>query len=142
MNEIYYDYVEYWTPNDLKRFFDKVEKSDNCWLWTATKSHNGYGQFYFNGKLIYSHRFVYQVMIGDIPKGLDLDHLCRVRNCVNPDHLEPVTRQENLSRGKINQHKNKTHCKRGHKFTNENTRITTKGSRQCLNCVKMRIKIG
>lgn len=81
-------------------------------------------------------------MVGPIPEGLDLDHLCRVRQCVNPDHLEPVTARENLMRSPLTQasiNSAKTHCKRGHEFTPDNTRIFPKsGSRCCKTCERQR----
>ena len=78
------------------RFWAKVDKTETCWLWTGGQS-AGYGRFGFKGRPnLGAHRFAYELLVGPIPPGLDLDHLCRVRNCVNPDHLEPVTRRENL----------------------------------------------
>jgi hypothetical protein len=82
-----------------ERVWAKVEKTEGCWLWTAAISPNGYGKFMVSGRPVNAHRLVYQLTVGPIPDGLDLDHLCRVRHCVNPDHLEPVTRSENLLRG-------------------------------------------
>jgi hypothetical protein len=70
-----------------------------CWLWTASTDPKGYAQFDFRTRNTRGHRFVYEALVGRIPEGLDLDHLCRVRRCVNPAHLEPVTRAENLRRG-------------------------------------------
>ena len=89
-----------------RRFFAHVETSDktDCWLWTGRKNRKGYGIFHFSiprlgtkGQL--AHRFVYLNYVGPIPDGLTIDHLCRVRNCVNPFHLEPVTIRENVQRG-------------------------------------------
>ena len=83
----------------LERFFNKVNKTDTCWLWTSAKNIDGYGIFRINGKNILSHRLSYELYIGKIPEGLQIDHLCRVRDCVNPDHLDPVTQAENIRRG-------------------------------------------
>jgi len=82
----------------MERFWSKVEKTVSCWLWTAS-TRRGYGQFVINNKPTPAHRFAYEQLVGDIPRGLQLDHLCRVRNCVNPEHLEPVTSRENILRG-------------------------------------------
>lgn len=73
--------------------------SGGCWLWTKSRSRDGYGWASLNEKTYQAHRFVYTIVIGPIPDGLQLDHLCRVRHCVNPSHLEPVTVIENLKRG-------------------------------------------
>ena len=109
----------------LERFEAKYipEPNCGCWLWTASLDGKGYGQFQIGTraaqKLVRAHRFAYEQAKGPIPKGLDLDHKCRVRSCVNPDHLEPVTRSENLRRGvgptltKVRRAA-QTHCKRGH----------------------------
>lgn len=84
------------------RFWSKVDKrgADDCWLWTGALT-TGYGRFHVavGVPLVLAHRFAYEALVGRIPRGLDLDHLCRVRACVNPAHLEPVTRRNNLMRG-------------------------------------------
>ena len=80
------------------RFWAKVDRSGSCWLWLAATSH-GYGTFQSNGKLVRAHRYAYELLVGPIPGGLVIDHLCRTTACVNPEHLEPVTQRENLLRG-------------------------------------------
>lgn len=89
--------------DDERRFWSKVEKTESCWLWHGKKSRDRYPQFAYGPaderEHVYSHRKAYEDLVGPIPEGLDLDHLCRVRNCVNPEHLEPVTRSENILRG-------------------------------------------
>lgn len=122
----------------MERFWEKVDKRgpDECWIWTAATRH-GYGSMGFNGKMVYSHRWLYEQAVGPIPDGLDLDHLCRNRKCVNPAHLEPVTTRENILRGEGQCAKNarKTHCKRGHEFTPENTYWhASTGRRRCRVC--------
>lgn len=78
---------------------DNTDSADECWTWTGyTEAKSGYGRLSFGGARSYAHRVAYELAVGPIPEGLDLDHLCRVRNCVNPTHLEPVTRGENVRR--------------------------------------------
>jgi hypothetical protein len=105
------------------RFWAKVEKTDTCWLWTGATQTNGYGRVAWDGKVPLAHRVSYELENGPVPDGLHLDHLCRVRNCVRPDHLEPVPQRTNTLRGTgltaVNARK--THCVRGHEFTPENT---------------------
>lgn len=114
-------------------FWTNVEQSeDGCWLWTSV-THKGYGKFSFHGRTQLAHRLAYQHLVGDIPDGLHLDHLCRVRNCVNPDHLDPVTPAVNMRR------------KPGvgdfcgftvHPRTPENTRVLSSGVEQCRVCTR------
>ena len=90
------------TPQQVARFWSQVQKGDNCWLFVGRRMNNGYGWFEFKSLHRFSiaaHRLSYLLASREIPDGYDLDHLCRVRNCVNPAHLEPVTRGENLRRG-------------------------------------------
>lgn len=84
-----------------ERFWAKIEKdhSTGCWEWTAYISELGYGQFKAFGAMVRAHRFAYELLIGPIPEGLEIDHLCQNRGCVNPDHLEPVSHIENVRRG-------------------------------------------
>lgn len=123
-------------PTTEERFWAKVNKTETCWLWTAQIDADGYGHFRWDGKRGAAHRFAYEYFIGPIPNGLQLDHLCRTRACVNPAHLEPVTCRENLLRGATFQSANalKTHCQQGHPFDDENTYITANGSRACKAC--------
>ena len=123
------------------RFWEHVEKTGDCWLWTAKQNGKGYGKFTVGRRSlgqrrdIYAHRFAYELLVGSIPDGLQLDHLCRVRNCVNPAHLEPVTPGENTRRGGP---ASKTRCDYGHEFTPENTyRQPSTGRRSCLKCRRL-----
>ena len=104
-----------------ERFWSKVEFTDSCWLWTAAKS-GGYGHFWPAGRMIPAHRWAYEFCVGPIPEGLEIDHLCRVRACVNPSHLEPVSPTVNKLRGFGLPAKNarKTHCPQGHPYSGEN----------------------
>lgn len=124
-----------------KRFDKYVTKTQSCWLWNGYTNIHGYGRIMFNKKSCYAHRVFYEFFKEKIPPKMTLDHLCRVRNCVNPNHLEPVTQIENLMRGlcppAINARK--THCKYGHEFTPENTYIYLNGSgKRCRQCKKRR----
>jgi hypothetical protein len=86
-------------PTVEERFWGKVDKSSDCWIWTACRTPKGYGHFRANGKQVQVHRWSYQLHYGPIPEGLEIDHICRVRACVNPSHLRAVTHQENISTG-------------------------------------------
>lgn len=102
-----------------ERFWARVAKTSTCWLWTGALSKSGYGVLHFGGRKISAHRHSWQMHRGPMPEGLVTDHLCRVRHCVNPDHLEPVTNGENVLRGigPAALNKRKTLCVRGHKLT-------------------------
>src|SRR5690349_21776126 len=94
------------------------EPNTGCWLWIGAIMKNGYGVSSAMGRNILAHRLSYIAHVGPIPSGKHLDHLCRVRSCVNPDHLEPVTPAENLKRG-IGQLPHAA-CRRGHAMTPDN----------------------
>jgi hypothetical protein len=117
----------------LERFMRKVYPVEGCWLWCASTLRGGYGQFNDGRTMVRAHRWIYEQLVGPIPEGLDLDHLCRVRNCVNPEHLEPVTRGENLLRGYAARGV-KTHCAKGHPFDSANTFKRPSGGRGCRTC--------
>ncbi|TDK87624.1 HNH endonuclease [Mycobacterium paragordonae] len=108
-----------------------------CWIWLGYTGDNGYGRVCFDRRSRYVHRVVYEELIGRIPKGLQLDHLCRVRDCCNPRHLEPVTQLVNIRRG---QEPTKTHCCRGHELSGHNLIIKSsrsRGQRACRTCMYM-----
>lgn len=122
-----------------ERFLAKVEKTDACWLWTAALFPNGYGTFWDGTKHVRAHRYAYELLVGPIPEGLDLDHLCRVRHCVNPEHLEPVTRLENLLRAPRFA-PGRTHCPNEHELTARNVRVERNGYRRCRTCDRLRTR--
>lgn len=84
--------------DDRARFMAKVDQSGDCWLWTAHVNADGYGVFRFDGQMGGAHRFAWRLLVGEVPDGMELDHLCRVRHCVNPAHMEVVTHAENVRR--------------------------------------------
>lgn len=121
--------------SDIDRFlkYVKTNPTTQCWEWTGALDRTGYGAFKYLGKKINSHRFSYRHYKGEIPKGLDVDHRCRIRKCVNPEHLEAVTRKINVARGLSSQER-KTHCIHGHAYTPENTYRYPSGARECRTC--------
>lgn len=125
----------------LERFWEKVEQvtESGCWLWTARCDSKGYARFWNDRKAHEGgHRFAYRFFKGPIPEGLELDHLCRVPCCVNPDHLEPVTGRENVLRGKSRaaEYAKRTHCQYGHKLVRENI-YPYGNTRACKTCARL-----
>lgn len=119
-------------PRDLEsRWLLRVEKEghDGCWKWIGAMWAKGYGRFTLPGtqRRIGAHVWGYERYVGPVPEGLELDHLCSNRWCVNPSHLEPVTHLENVRRGRACENgahnAAKTHCPQGHEYTPENTYI-------------------
>ena len=126
----------------LNRLLDKIEPVPECgcWLWTgATKGEDEYGKVYIGNKSYPAHRLLYEILKGEVPKGLVLDHLCRVRICVNPEHLEVVTSRENTMRGNAPgiQIQRVGICKNGHERTGDNMR-TYRGRSFCRSCERER----
>jgi hypothetical protein len=121
-------------------FWRQVEKTETCWLWRGHLNPLGYGIFSHRSKRQSAYRVAYIWLVGAVPEGLTLDHLCRIPACVNPAHLEPVTQQENILRGQsiVARHAQKTHCNSGHAFTSENTSVDKRGWRRCLVCKRLR----
>lgn len=131
--------------SDEERFWAKVDRVDDsgaCWLWLGGMNELSYGHVWWGGRTRLAHRISYELLVGPIPDGLTLDHLCTNPWCVNPVHLEPVTQQVNNIRadGVSGVNARKTHCKRGHEFTPENTYRPPKkpDSRYCRKCQYIR----
>lgn len=120
-------------PTTEERFWKYVQKTDECWLWTGGLDAHGYGRFRA-GRMVGAHVYAYTIVVGSVPPGLELDHLCRNPPCVRPDHLEPVTHTENMRRGF---HAQKQTCKHGHVFSPGNTRMFL-GRRVCRLCERRR----
>lgn len=121
-------------PWDTIRSRIRISES-GCWLWLGRLDPCGYARFTIRGRPFLVHRLLFSIFVGPIPDGYCLDHLCRVRNCVNPNHLEPVTRGENTRRGWPAQ---KTHCVNGHPYDEANTYIRPSGQRDCRACFRER----
>ena len=127
----------------IERVWNHVDRTDDCWLWTGGTWDFGYGKFNpSKGEVVRAHRWLWELARGPTPKGLELDHLCRPPACVRPDHLEPVTHQENLRRGSgwAGTNARKTHCPKGHEYTEANTyRQASRGNgRVCRTCMSER----
>lgn len=133
----------------MRTISDRIEASivripeSGCWVWEKSLTHLGYARISHKGKARHAHRISFENYVGKIPDGLELDHLCKVRCCVNPQHLEPVTRHENMRRSSVWQYRKiKTHCKRGHELVADNlyTSPSMGNKYLCKACLKLRSK--
>jgi len=126
------------------RFWAKVQADPGtgCWLWTAVKSPEGYGRYWYQRQQWLAHRASYDALVGSIPTDYEVDHLCQNPPCVNPAHLEAVSRQEHSRRSRRfdlgKWHLSKTHCPHGHPYDTENTYVRKTGQRECRECRRAR----
>lgn len=130
---------------EAERFWSKVEAQGPCLEWAAGRDSNGYGNFQLSetNVSVPAHVWAYRHLVGPIPEGMELDHLCRNRGCVDPSHLEPISHRDNILRGNAPaaQNARKTHCVRNHEFTPENTYLAPNGDqfrRVCKTCRRER----
>lgn len=129
------------------RISDKILVADTgCWLWQGAYGGSmSYGQTWFEGRLQYVHCVIYRLLKGPIPSGYEIDHLCQIALCCNPDHLEAVTHSVNVKRSAAWHHVVKrwseaTHCNRGHPFSEDNVYVEPNGKRRCKECKRARLK--
>lgn len=142
-------FMQVFTPQDISRLMSGFdEDATGCWIWRGSKDRGGYGTInarcFGVSRTVSTHRMSYQVWIGPVLRPYQLDHLCRVPACGNPDHLEIVTQSENVRRGYASGSRKRTHCKNGHEFTPENTYIHREKNgnwrRQCKTCIFARVR--
>jgi hypothetical protein len=123
--------------NTEEKFWDMVEPTGFCWLWAGRKSAEGYAAYWLNGHTRPVHHIAFELLLGETPPpGMHLDHLCRTRHCVNPDHLEVVTPAANSRRANLPK-MTRTHCTHGHEWTPENT-LPMPESKRCRQCILVR----
>lgn len=131
-------------PDQYARFDAKVSKGDGCWEWTGALNNSGYGVFGLGkahgGALVYAHRYSYARFVAPLTPGLSIDHLCKNRACVRPDHLEEVTPWVNTQRSGNIVWKPKRECKRGHLFSGDNLYVDPSGRRACRECQRMHVR--
>lgn len=125
--------------SDIRRLLDRVLIGNGCWEWAgAVDRKTGYGKLSYEGRVTTAHRASYTALVGPIPQGLVVDHLCRNKVCVRPSHLEAVTNAENIRRGHhIGQRERWADgCAQGHPWTPENTKVRPGGKRLCRICAR------
>lgn len=136
---------ELWPIRMVDRFWGYIDADGDCWRWKGFCIPTGYGYFmvhtiYPKRRNIGVHRLAWQMLVGTIPPKMTIDHMCKVRNCVNPSHMRLLTRAANTMAGSSvpAMNERKTECKRGHPFDSSNTVIDNRGYRQCRICNRLR----
>lgn len=119
------------SPTLLDRLSTKFTVGDGCWQWTGARDTAGYGQIWVSGTVVGAHRVLYELLVGPIPEGLFIDHLCHNPSCVRPAHLQPLTHAENLRRSWRSL---QLTCKHGHPWNRENSYVDPQGHRNCRAC--------
>lgn len=124
-----------WEKSELLRRTALAE--DGCWNWTGTVDRGGYGHLSIGAKYVQAHRFAYSLFVGPIAAGMTIDHLCKNRRCVNPDHLEVISLRENVLRsdGPCALNARKTECKNGHPLSGDNLRVLYENGRRRRRCI-------
>lgn len=128
--------------SESDRFWSKVSVIDECWMWLGARNSRGYGHFFVRGskprKNVLAHRWAYIMAGGVIPPGMQIDHLCRVRACVNPAHMEVVTPRQNTLRGigPTAENARLSRCRRGHALSGDNVKVG-RGRRACRTCDRL-----
>ncbi len=125
------------TIRDLLLFYTNKKDHLPCWLWTGSIQNNGYGKVTVNYKTRLIHRYAYEELKGSIPEGYEIDHLCRNKLCINPEHLEAVPGKVNRKR----QGEAKTHCVEGHELFGDNLYVTPDGRRNCKACRRISVRL-
>jgi len=124
-----------------RRLLEKIEKQkgSDCWFFTGSKLPSGYGILWNGVRPIGAHRISFQLYRGEITDGMEIDHICNNRSCVNPEHLQLLTHKENMRKSSalMGINARKTHCKRDHELSGDNLHITPRGARQCKECMRM-----
>lgn len=121
----------------LERLMHRSDPVGDCWVWGGALGSNGYGYIRYEGSSKLTHRVTYELLVGPIPAELEIDHLCRNTGCINPEHLEAVSHAENVRRGEGGRYwSRRTHCSKGHRYTDANTRLDRKGARVCRICTR------
>ncbi len=133
-------FSDYKPLTDFIRFAQKirVNSETGCWEWIAGRYRNGYSKFCYRGRYRIAHRVAYRWFVGRLIEGLEIDHLCKNKCCVNPEHLEQITHRENQRRGNNPQnHQDTSCCPHGHEYTAENTYTHSDGRRSCRTCQRL-----
>jgi hypothetical protein len=132
-----------WTLSLEERFWAKVDKTGDCWEWTAALNNRGYGRFRMPDGHVTAHVMSFRLTYGPVPTGKEVHHICENRKCVRPTHLQAVTHRENLlASGTLpGINAKKTHCLNNHPFNEENTAMTKAGKRRCRTCVRERARL-